>query len=257
LKLHVNPEFSLSGQVAAVTGGSRSMGRAIAQALAEAGAHVAVSGRSIEDLRRVADEVRAFGVEGLAVRGDVKDPESGRDFVASCVETLGGLDILVANAGIFVDGMAAEDVGLEDWEKVIATNLRGAMLACQAAGRVMLANGRGSIVTISSVEGKIASPGGLAYIASKHGVIGLTKSLAVEWGARGVRVNAVCPGFIARDNEPLLDDPDVNRLISTRAPIPRWGTSREVGLAVVFLASSAASFITGATLEVDGGWLAA
>jgi NAD(P)-dependent dehydrogenase (short-subunit alcohol dehydrogenase family) len=139
---------------------------------------------------------------------------------------------------------------------VVAVDLTGVMLTCVVAGRQMIRAGGGSIVTISSVEGQVALEGDFPYTAAKHGVLGITRSLAVEWAKHGVRVNAVCPGFTVRDDEPLLDDEAVNAIVRARTPMGRWGSAREIALAVAFLASPAANYVTGATLAVDGGWLA-
>jgi NAD(P)-dependent dehydrogenase (short-subunit alcohol dehydrogenase family) len=252
----MNPEFDLSGKAAIVTGASRSMGRATAITLAEAGADVVLCGRWLEGLERVADEVADQGTRSIPVVCDVSDPEAVENLVQVCQDSFGKIDILIANAGVFPGLRPAEEVTLESWDRVMATNLRGVMLTCIGAGRKMIEQGGGSIVTISSIEGHVALEGDFPYIASKHGVIGLTKSLAVEWAKFNVRVNTISPGFIMRDEEQLVKDPAIVELVTTRTPLGRWGSGREVGLAVTFLASPAASYITGATLAVDGGWLA-
>jgi gluconate 5-dehydrogenase len=163
----------------------------------------------------------------------------------------------VANAGTFQEFGPPQELPLAEWNRVLSVNLTGVMLTCIAVGKQMLAQGGGgSIVTVSSIEGHVAVEGDFGYIASKHGVVGVTRSLAVEWARDGIRVNTICPGFTIRDEEPLLEDPDALELIDRRTPLGRWGQAREVALAAAFLASPAASYITGASLPVDGGWLA-
>jgi NAD(P)-dependent dehydrogenase (short-subunit alcohol dehydrogenase family) len=250
------PEFGLDDRVAIVTGASRSIGRGIAQVLAESGADVVVAGRQRGDLERVAGEVEARGRRGVPVVCDVADPDAVSGLVAACKRELGPPDIAVANAGVFQEWGPAEELSREEWDRVVATDLTGVMLTCQEAGREMISNGGGSIVTISSLAGLVALAGAVSYTASKFGVIGLTKALAAEWARHGVRVNAIAPGFVERDVEPLKDDPEVLERIMGRTPLARWGKPREIGLATAFLVSPAAAFITGATLPVDGGWVA-
>jgi NAD(P)-dependent dehydrogenase (short-subunit alcohol dehydrogenase family) len=252
----VIPEYSLDGKVAIVTGASRSLGRATAVSLAEAGAAVVLCGRDHAALKAVSDEVSATGQRGVPVVCDVSVSEQVDALVQKCVDEFGKVDVLVANAGVFQEFGPPQDLPRSEWDRVLSVNLTGVMLTCLAAGRRMLEQGGGSIVTIASIEGYIAVEGDFAYIASKHGVVGITKSLAVEWARQNIRVNAICPGFTVRDDEPLLDDPDVMELIDRRTPMGRWGNAREIGLAAAFLASPAASYITGAALPVDGGWLA-
>jgi gluconate 5-dehydrogenase len=251
------PEFDLSGMTAVVTGGSRSIGRAAAIVLGEAGANVVVSGRTRSDLESVRAEVEATGVKALAVECDVKEEAAVDRLVAETVAAFGSIDVMVANAGIFQKWDTSENLTLAEWDDIYETNLRGAMLTCMAAGRQMLKQGNGgSIVTISSIQGVTSIEGTMAYVAAKHGVIGMTKTLAVDWAKHKVRVNAIAPGFIARDVEPLQQDPTAISFVTRRTPMQRWGTTRELALAVLYLASPAATYVTGATLAVDGGWLA-
>jgi 2-deoxy-D-gluconate 3-dehydrogenase len=249
-------EFGLEGRVAIVTGASRSIGRGIATVLAEAGADVVLCGRSEEDLERVAGEVEALGRKGIPVVCDVADRDAVSAMIARCRSELGTPTIAVANAGIFQTWGPAKDVSPEEWDEVIGVDLSGVWHTCQLAGREMIANGGGSIVTISSIAGVVALAGTGSYTAAKFGVVGLTKVLAAEWAEHGIRVNAISPGFIERDVEPLKEQPEMLEQIMSRAPLARWGQPREIGLATAFLASPAAAFITGTNLPVDGGWLA-
>jgi gluconate 5-dehydrogenase len=249
-------EFCLIDDVAIVTGASRSIGRAVAQAMAEAGANVVVSGRTADALEHVAAEIAEAGGRSLAVHCDVTDRESVESLVIRCVREFGPPTILVANAGIFQKWQPSEVLEISEWDRVVATDLTGVMTTCQAVGREMIAGRGGSIVTISSIAGVIGLRGAASYTAAKSGVVGLTKVLAADWAKHGIRVNAIAPGFIERDDEPLKRDPKALEEIAQRAPLGRLGRPREVALAAVFLASAAASFVTGATLAVDGGWLA-
>jgi gluconate 5-dehydrogenase len=250
-------EFSLRNEVAIVTGASRSIGRAVGCAMAQAGAAVVVSGRSAQDLERVAAEIADSGGRAIPAVCDVTDSEAVADLVARCVAELGPPTVLVANAGVFQQWQPSEELSRAEWDRVIATDLSGVMTTCQAVAREMIPRRGGSIVTISSIAGLIGLKLAASYTAAKFGVIGLTRTLAADWAKHGIRVNAIAPGFIERDEEPLKDDPEMLATIAGRALITRFGLPREVALAAVFLASPAASFITGATLAVDGGWLAA
>jgi 3-oxoacyl-[acyl-carrier protein] reductase len=250
-------EFSLEGKTAVVTGGSRSIGRAAAVVLGEAGANVVVSGRTTADLESVVGEVEATGSKAIAVTCDVRREGDITALVSETVSTFGSLDVMVVNAGIFQRWASSEEFSLEEWEDIYATNTRGAALTCIAAGRQMLTQeSGGSIVTISSIQGVTSIEGTMSYTAAKHAVIGMTKTLAVDWATRNVRVNAIAPGFIERDDEPLIRDEKAISFVKGHTPMQRWGSTRELALAILFLASPAASYVTGAVLAVDGGWLA-
>jgi 2-deoxy-D-gluconate 3-dehydrogenase len=248
-----NP-FDLSGKVAIVTGANTGIGQAIALSLAQAGADIAAVGRT--PATETVEKVRALGRKAQIVSADLSTIAPVQRVVDETLETLGGLDILVNNAGI-IRRADSVDFTEEDWDAVIDTNLKVLFFLCQAAGRHMIAQGSGKIVNIASLlsfQGGIRVP---SYTASKSGVAGLTKLLANEWSARGINVNAIAPGYIATNNTAALQaDETRNRQIQERIPAGRWGDPSDIGGAAVFLSSSAASYIHGHTLAVDGGWLA-
>ena len=246
--------FDLSGRVAVVTGANTGIGQAIALALAGAGADIAAVGRSPAD--ETAAKIRAMGRRVERIPADLSTIEPVDRIVATTLDRLGRLDILVNNAGI-IRRADSVDFTEADWDTVIDTNLKSVFFLSQAAGRHMIANGKGKIINIASMltfQGGIRVP---SYTASKSGVGGLTKLLANEWAARGVNVNAIAPGYIATNNtEALRADPDRNAGIVARIPAGRWGRGEDLGGAAVFLASSASDYVDGHILAVDGGWLA-
>jgi NAD(P)-dependent dehydrogenase (short-subunit alcohol dehydrogenase family) len=251
------PSFALTGQVALVTGAARGLGRAIALALADAGADVALGLRqagTADDLRA---EIQAMGRRSMDVQMDVTDLAQIGPAVDAVVEGLGRLDILVNNAGL---GPAnrAEDVNEADFDLTMDVNVKGLFFASQAAGRVMIRQGSGRIVNLSSQAGFVALPTEAIYCASKAAVAHLTKCLAVEWGQYGITVNAVAPTFIRTDGTaPDLADAAFEADVRERiAGLHRIGEPMDVAGGVVFLASPAASLITGTTLLIDGGWTA-
>ncbi|HYE28424.1 MAG TPA: 2-dehydro-3-deoxy-D-gluconate 5-dehydrogenase KduD [Allosphingosinicella sp.] len=248
-----NP-FDLTGRVAVVTGANSGIGQGIAVALAEAGADVALVGRSSAD--ETAERVRAAGRRAALIGADLSTIAPVQEVVDRTLAELGGLDILVNNAGI-IRRADAVNFSEEDWDAVIDTNLKSVFFLCQAAGRHMIAQGRGKIVNIASMlsfQGGIRVP---SYTASKSGVAGLTKLLANEWAAKGVNVNAIAPGYIATSNTAALQSDETrNRQIIERIPAGRWGDPADLGGAAVFLASSASDYVNGHILAVDGGWLA-
>ena len=250
----MNPIFDLSGKVAVVTGANTGIGQAIALSLAEAGADVAAVGRT--PATATVDKIRALGRRAEVISADLSTIEPVQRVVDETREMLGGLDILVNNAGI-IRRADSVDFSEADWDAVMDTNLKSLFFLCQAAARHMLAQGSGKIVNIASLlsfQGGIRVP---SYTASKSGVAGLTKLLANEWAAKGVNVNAIAPGYIATNNTAALQaDETRNRQIQERIPAGRWGDPADIGGAAVFLASSAANYIHGHVLAVDGGWLA-
>jgi NAD(P)-dependent dehydrogenase (short-subunit alcohol dehydrogenase family) len=251
------PSFELAGRTALVTGAARGLGRAIALALARAGADVALGLRRRDSATDLVGEIEAVGRRAVPVQLDVSDLGQIESGVSQAAAALGRLDILVNNAGI-APGNAAEAVTEADFDATVAVNLKGTFFASQYAGRLMLEQGFGRIINLSSQAGLVALPGESVYCMTKAALIHLTKCLAVEWGARGVTVNAVAPTFIETPGtESALSDPQFRADVVERiAALHRIGRPVEVAGAVVFLASPAAALITGHTLVVDGGWTA-
>jgi 2-deoxy-D-gluconate 3-dehydrogenase len=246
--------FELNGKNALVTGSARGLGSAIAVALAEAGANVAIHGRT-GDTNGICDRVRKMGRKSVFIAGDVSDATACARLVEQTIEGLGTIDILINNAGIIRRAPAAE-VAESEWNEVIAVNLTSVFRLCQLAGRHMLKQGSGKIVNIASLlsfQGGILVP---AYAAAKGGVAQLTKALANEWAAKGVNVNAIAPGYMATENTlALQNDPVRNRQILERIPSGRWGEPCDIAGAAVFLCSAASNHVHGHVLAVDGGWL--
>ena len=251
---HVHSLFDLSGKTAIVTGGSRGIGKEMAEGLAEAGASLMLCARRAEWLDETVEEFRGrgFSVEGMVC--DVAKADDVEAVVRTTKESFGSVDILINNAGISWGAMP-EDMPLERWQQVIDVNLTGCFLFAQAAGRVMLQQGSGSIINIASISGLTSSANGpfyAGYVASKAGLIGLTRELAASWGRKGIRVNAIAPGFFhSRLADAVIDL--YERSIQENNVIPRVGEEGELKGAIVFLASDASSYITGQTLAIDGG----
>ncbi len=251
------PSFALTGQVALVTGAARGLGRAIALALADAGADVALGLRQAGTADDLVRQIESMGRQALTVELDVTNLSQIGPAVDAVVERFGRLDILVNNAGLGPSNLA-EDVTEADFDLTMDVNVKGLFFTSQAAGRVMIRQGSGRIVNLSSQAGFIALPTEAIYCASKAAVAHLTKCLAVEWGIHGITVNAVAPTFIRTDGTAeALADPDFEADVRERiAALHRIGEPMDVAGGVVFLASPAASLITGATLLIDGGWTA-
>src|SRR5690348_1754249 len=248
--------FDLSGRAALVTGAARGLGRAIALALAEAGANVALGLRDALHDGGLADEIRALGRRAVPLQMDVAKLDEVEAAVTAAVYELGALHLLVNNAGIAPGDIPAEEVTVDDFERTVDVNLRGTFFACRAAFAPMRARGFGRIVNLSSQAGIVALPGESVYCMTKAGISHLTRCLAVEWGTHGITVNAVAPTFIRTPGtERALSDPAFETEVEDRiAALHRIGEPDDVAGAVVFLCSPAASLVTGETLVVDGGW---
>ena len=242
-----DPFCSLEGKVALVTGGSRGIGAAVSRELARAGASVAVNYRAGAD----AAEALASELDGIAVQGDVASPAEAVGLVERVETELGPIDAVVNNAGVTRDTLIVR-MSDEEWDTVIDTNLRGVFNVCRAAARPMLKRRGGSIVNMTSVVGLHGNAGQTNYAASKAGIIGLTKSLAKELGSRGVRVNAIAPGYITTELTSDLPQ-ELQDMILGATPLGRLGDPEDVAGAVRFLCSDEARFVTGAVLQVDGG----
>jgi len=247
-------QFRLDGKAALVTGASRGLGQAMALALAEAGADIAAAstGHNLETHVRI----EKLGRRCVSLRADLAAPGAAETLVRETLAAFGRIDILVNNAGI-IRRARLLDFTEKDWDDVMNVNIKALFLLSQAAARVMVKQGRGKIINIASMlsfQGGIRVP---SYTASKSGVRGLTMLLANEWARHGIQVNAIAPGYMATENTaPLRADAQRSAEILGRIPAGRWGTPRDVAGAVVFLASAASDYVTGATLAVDGGWLA-
>lgn len=246
--------FKLTNRVAIVTGASRGLGEEMAEGLAEAGASLMICARRGEWLSPTLDRFKGLGFRAEGLVADVSSPSDVQAVIDRAMAVYGQIDVLVNNAGI-TWGAEPEDLPLEKWQKVIDVNLTGAFLFSQAAGREMLKRGYGRIINVASIAGLAASVHGphyAAYAASKAGLMGLTRELAVSWGRQNIRVNAIAPGFFhSRMADPVL--PLAEPSIKESCPIPRVGAAGELKGVCVFLASDASNYITGQTLVVDGG----
>jgi len=245
--------FSLHDRVALITGASRGLGWAIAEAMATAGASVILCGREAATLEPRVEALRARGLVASAAAFDVADRAAAAGAVGAAVEAHGRLDILVNNAGIQHREPLVEmdDAG---WDRVIETNLSACFVLARAAARHMIARGHGRIINTASIMGPMARPTVAAYVAAKGGLVALTRALAVELGPEGIACNAIAPGFITTEmTRALEEDPEFDAYIRARVPLRRWGAPADIAGAAVYLASDAASYVNGHVLFVDGG----
>jgi NAD(P)-dependent dehydrogenase (short-subunit alcohol dehydrogenase family) len=248
--------FSLAGKTAVVLGGTSGIGRVLSLGLADAGAEVIASARRADRVNETATEIERRGRKTLRACSDVRDRASLESLLGAVVGEFGRVDILINCAGM-IKRAPTLTLPEEEWSEILDTNLTGTLRACQIFGRSMLERGHGRIINIASLNSFVALSEVAAYAASKAGVVSLTRSLAVEWSKRGVTVNAIAPGvFHTEMNANLLDNTPRGRELLLRTPMGRFGRNEELVGAAVYLASDAASFVTGETLVVDGGFLA-
>lgn len=251
------PDFSLDGKIAYVTGASRGIGKAIAIALAEHGADVAVASRSVEDLKQCAKEIESHGRRALVLPTDVMKTEDVEASIAKTIEELGDLDIIVNNAGGTRFMSPLIGIREEGWHKVLDLNLDSIFRVCKAAGAYLTDKQKGSVINIASIDGVDPKPLRANYSAAKAGVIALTRVLAQEWAPMGVRVNAISPGAVDTDIwGSLKEDENFVKMSMEMIPMGRWAEPEEIAGAAVFLASDAASYVTGANFVIDGGMTA-
>ena len=245
--------FRLDGKVALITGSTRGLGWAMAEAMAAQGATVVINGRNADDVASRVDELSGRGLAAEARPVDLSDMSAAVGLVDDVAGAHGRLDILVNNAGINARA-PIEEFDLDDWERVLRVNLDVPFAMSQAAARHMIAAGSGRIITTASIMGTVARPTIPAYVSSKGGVEALTKALAVELGQRGITANSIGPGYVATEmNTALVNDPEFNSMVCSRTPVGRWGDPAEIAAAAVFLASDEAAYVNGQKLTVDGG----
>ena len=252
--------LNLDGKTALVTGGGSGIGRAASLAYAREGARVVVADVNVEGGEETVQMIKEAGGDVILVHADVSKPEDTQAKVGKAVEAFGSLDCAFNNAGISGgrERHLTADYLEEDWDRVISINLKGVWLCMRAEIPQMVKQGSGAIVNTASIMGLVATPGSVAYMAAKHGVVGLTKAAALEYATAGIRVNAVCPGYINTPLvRPLFDaHEDFEQRVISRHPLGRLGEPSEIAEAVVWLSSDAASFVTGLNMPVDGGYTA-
>ena len=246
----------LENRVALVTGASRGLGKAIALALAGAGARLAMVARDIQQLQTAAEEIRATGAEAEIFVADVSRESDIEQLAAQVKSRLGRVDILVNNAGINIRKPLVEFTA-DEWRQVLDTNLTGVFLMCRAFIPLMRGRGYGRILNLTSMMSHVALPGRTAYCASKAGLLGLTRALALELAPEGITVVGISPGPVATEmNAPLLNDPATYQQFTSNIPLGRWGKPEEIGCLALYLCSEEAAFITGVDIVIDGGWSA-
>ena len=250
------PTFSLQGRKALVTGASRGIGQALAQGLAHAGADVAVAARNEQDLQASLTAIRALGRKGVALSLDVTDLAAIRAGVDAACQQLGGLDILINNAGI-EQVCPSLDVDEALWDRILDTNLKGAFFCAQAAARIMTENTGGSIVNVCSLTSEVGVPTATPYGSSKSGLLGMTRALATEWARHDIRVNAIAPGYFRTAlTEVFYQDDNWQQAMLEKIPQRRFGKLEDLLGAVVFLCADSAAYINGQMLTIDGGYMA-
>jgi NAD(P)-dependent dehydrogenase (short-subunit alcohol dehydrogenase family) len=246
--------FSLAGKTVLLTGGSRGLGRAMAQALGEAGAAVAVSATTLGAAQAAAEELSALGISSYGVELEVSDVDDVERAVADVTDNFGEIDVLVNNAGIGI-GATAFEAADEDWHRVMSVNVDGVWFCSRAVARRMAKRGGGTIVNIGSMSAEIINQPRwqISYVTSKAAVHHMTEGLAAEWAPYGIRVNAIAPGYFLTEMSPV-DQPEYKPYCVDPAPMKRWGLPEELGPAAIFLASDASSFMTGSIVKIDGGF---
>jgi NAD(P)-dependent dehydrogenase (short-subunit alcohol dehydrogenase family) len=249
--------FRLEGRRALITGGAKGLGRTMALALAEAGAEVAIASRTLAECQDTANVIQSqSGRNTFAAALDVTDESEIQNLKTTLDQEFGAIDILINNAGINIRGNI-EDLSAADFDAVMNTNVKGTFLCTKVFGPAMAQRGWGRVINLGSIMSVISMAGRTPYASSKAAVLGLTRTLAMEWATKGVTVNAICPGPFATDmNLQLLNDPIKYKAFVEKIPMGRWGELHEIAGSALFLASDAASYVTGTTLFVDGGWTA-
>ena len=249
--------FRLDDHVAIITGSSRGLGKAMAYALAGAGANVVITSRHLNEAQVVADEIKnSTGRRAVALEVDVSQQPQVERMINQTLNEFGKIDILINNAGLNIRG-SIEELKMEDLTQVLNTNLIGPILCCRMVAPHMKAQKYGRVINVASMLGSVGMPNRTSYSASKGAVIQLTRTLALEWAPYNITVNAICPGpFATEMNRPLMDNPQVYQTFVSKIPLGRWGEPKEIGGVAIFLASEASSFVTGATIYVDGGYTA-
>jgi NAD(P)-dependent dehydrogenase (short-subunit alcohol dehydrogenase family) len=246
----------IQGKVALITGASRGLGKAIALALGQAGARLILASRDVEALTRTAESVRQSGAQAFVFQTDVTDERQIEELEKAVVREVGQIQILVNNAGVNIRKTGTE-LTPQEWRQVLDTNLTSAFLMCRSFVPLMKSQGYGRILNLTSIMSHIALPGRTAYCASKAGLLGFTRALALELAPEKITVNGISPGpFATEINTQLLQNPELNQQFISRIPVGRWGQVEEVGQLAVYLCSESAGFITGTDLLIDGGWTA-